>query len=144
VRLTDIAVLPLSPLMRLIEVGQVLSRQGEELIALGRRVEVTLARLDDSGRENATLGSEMLNVARASVQANREANVAIAKLTERTERVLEHAAVFEAELPALREALASLDDLRAQAQPLGDAAPALQSAAERVERVASRIPGMRD
>jgi hypothetical protein len=129
--------------MRLIEVGQTLSRQGEQLIALGRRVESTLAQLDESGRQNAELGAEMLDVARASVRANREANVAIAELTERTERVLEHAATFEAELPALREALASLDDLRAQAAPLGDAAPALQSAAERVERVASRIPGMR-
>jgi hypothetical protein len=144
VRLTDVALLPLAPLMRLIAVGETLSRQGEQLIALGRGVETTLARLDESGRENAALGNEMLDVARASVRANREANVAIGELTERTERVLEHAAVFEAELPALRDALASLDDLRKQTQPLGDAAPALQSAAERVDRVASRIPGIRN
>jgi hypothetical protein len=143
-RLAEIATFPLSQLVLLTQVGQALSRQADDLLALGRRTEATLASLDEVGRENAALGAEMLEVARASVRANREANVAIAALTERTDRVLEHVAALESELPALRAGLAALDDLRTQAEPLGEAAPALQSAAERVERVASRIPGMRD
>jgi hypothetical protein len=65
----------------------------------------------------------MLETARASVAANHEANVAIAALTERVDRLLE---------------------LTSDVEALGEAAPAMRSAAERVDRVASRIPGMRD
>jgi hypothetical protein len=117
---------------------------GEALVALGTRTETTLASLDETGRENAELGAEMLVVARQSVEVNRAANVAISALMERSDRLLVHAEALEAELPALREALAALEELRRTAGPLGDAAPAVRAAAERVDRVASRIPGMRD
>jgi hypothetical protein len=65
----------------------------------------------------------MLETARASVEANREANIAIAELAERVDRLLE---------------------LTGDVEALSEAAPAVRSAAERVDRVASRIPGMRD
>jgi prefoldin subunit 5 len=136
-RLTDLAVLPLSQMSRLIAVG-------EALVALGTRAETTLASLDETGRQNAELGEAMLVVARQSVEVNREANAAITALTERSDRLLAHAESLEAELPALRDGLTALDELRRTAGPLGDAAPAMQAAAERVDRVASRIPGMRD
>jgi hypothetical protein len=112
-------------------------------VALGTRTERTLADLDAVGRENAELGAQMLETARASVEANREANLAIAALSERTDRLLQEIDELQGELPALREGLAALEDLRRSTQPLGEAAPAVQQAAERVDRVASRIPGLR-
>jgi hypothetical protein len=112
-RIADLAVFPLAPLLRLIAVGEALNRQAAELLQLGERTEGTLAGLDRSGRENVALATEMLEVGRASVEANREANIAIANLTERTDRLL-------------------------------TAMETIQPAAERVDRVASRIPGMRD
>lgn len=129
---------------RLAAIGEALEQRAVELLALGQRTEKTLGSLDDTGRENAVLGAQMLEVARESVAANREANGAIAALTERSDRLLEAAAELQAELPALREGLAALDELKRSTAPLGHAAPAIQSAAERVDRVARRIPGMRD
>jgi BMFP domain-containing protein YqiC len=108
---------------RLVAIGEALDRRAEELLAVGDRTERTLNDLDDVGRENARLGAQMLVTARESVEANREANVAIAALSERVDRLLE---------------------LTGDVERLGEAAPALQSAAERVDRVASRIPGLRD
>ena len=149
-RLTDVA-FPLAALPRLVTLGEqlvtlggALNRRADDLLALGSRTEKTLATLDEVGRQNAELGAQMLVTARASVEANREANLAIAALTERTDRLLAATDELQAELPALREGMASLEELRLSTKPLGDAAPALQTAAERVERVASRIPGMRD
>ena len=108
---------------RLVAIGEALDRRAEELLAVGDRTERTLNELDEVGRENAELGAQMLATARASVEANREANLAIAALNERVDRLLE---------------------LAGDVERLGEAAPAMQAAAERVDKVASRIPGLRD
>jgi hypothetical protein len=92
----------------------------------GQRGIERVERLIEVGDENVRVGREMIDLAQQNIASSAETNESLRGLDARIEEMLRVAAVLEHELPALTEA-----------------APPVQAAAERAERIAARIPGVR-
>src|SRR3712207_9526538 len=63
------------------------------------------ARLIDVGEANIAVGREMLDLARANIEGNRDTNAAMAALDSRMSELLRFTSSLERDLPALREGL---------------------------------------
>jgi hypothetical protein len=136
VRVLQMATAPLLTARRAADDLAALLDRADQLLALGRELQsvghtanANAARLIEVGNANVDVGGDMLELARANVDGNRETNVALRELDARLGELLSFTVSLEKELPALRV--------------LSEAAPPMQAAAERVERVAGRIPGIR-
>jgi methyl-accepting chemotaxis protein len=115
----------------------------DDLQELGADARRDMARLIEVGEKNADTGDEMVELARANVEGNRETNRTMGSLDDRMAELIRFTAALEKELPGLVASLATIESLDESASALSDAAPPVQAAAERVERIAGRIPGMR-
>jgi septal ring factor EnvC (AmiA/AmiB activator) len=111
---------------QLLERADAILATGEDLRDLGTAADANVRDLIGVGERNARVGAEMADLARANIDGSRETNEAMRGLDTRMAELLRFAAMLEQELPALTEA-----------------APPMQAAAERVERIAARIPGIR-
>jgi septal ring factor EnvC (AmiA/AmiB activator) len=99
---------------------------GRDLHELGAVADANVRDLIGVGERNVRVGADMADLARMNIEGNRDTNEAMRALDVRMAELLRFAAMLEQELPALTQA-----------------APPMQAAAERVERIASRIPGVR-
>jgi len=116
--------------------------RADTLLAVMHRGTTLAGRLAQVGEDNVELGRRIALAGEASVEMNRETNETLRELDT---RVIEALALFdrlEDQLPVLEQGIASLEELQGTASQLGEAAPTLQSAAGRMERIADRIPGL--
>jgi hypothetical protein len=109
-------------------VGAYAAERGEELMAIGR--------------ENAAIGHRMVAIGEATLEQNAHTTKALQALDERLGEVLAFTAILEHDLPAFRAGLETMQGLSESAGALSDVAPPIQAAAERMESIAGRIPGV--
>jgi chromosome segregation ATPase len=106
----------------LMDQGERLDERGAELLALGERV---------------LAFGERIDARFAALDRHMEAlDAHFQRFDAHLRRLLELADEIEGDLPQMREAAAAVSDLRDSAEPVA-------AAAERAERVAQRIPGLR-
>lgn len=110
---------------------------------VAREAEPVIREVEPIVRDNSTTAREALDVARENNALTRQANATIATLDLHATELLRRVGTIELELPAIRRGLAHVEDLADSAETLSVAAPPVQAAAERVERLAQRIPGAR-
>jgi hypothetical protein len=115
----------------------------DDLQRLGADARRDMARLIEVGETNANVGADMVGLARANIEGNRETNRTMASLDARMAELTRFSVALEKELPGLVASLETIESLDESASALSAAAPPVQAAAERVERLAGRIPGIR-